>query len=122
MLTPATYDVRRLGAQLRSEVRGTVHDDASARALYATDASNYRVVPDLVVVPKDVDDLAAAVALTAAAQAPVVMRGGGTSMAGNAIGGVVIDASRHVNKILDIDTAARTALEWLELRAARSVK
>ena len=67
MLTPATYDVRRLGAQLRSEVRGTVHDDASARALYATDASNYRVVPDLVVVPRDVDDLAAAVALTAAA-------------------------------------------------------
>ena len=110
MLTPATYDVRRLGAQLRSEVRGTVHDDASARALYATDASNYRVVPDLVVVPKDVDDLAAAVALTAAAGAPVVMRGGGTSMAGNAIGGVVIDASRHVNNILDIDTAARTAL------------
>ena len=110
MLTPATYDVRRLGAQLRSEVRGTVHDDASARALYATDASNYRVVPDLVVVPKDVDDLAAAVALTAAAGAPVVMRGGGTSMAGNAIGGVVIDASRHVNTILDIDTTARTAL------------
>lgn len=110
MLTPATYDVRRLGAQLRSEVRGTVADDASARALYATDASNYRVVPDLVVVPRDVDDLAAAVALTAAAGAPVVMRGGGTSMAGNAIGGVVIDASRHVNKILDIDTTARTAL------------
>jgi FAD/FMN-containing dehydrogenase len=110
MLTPATYDVRRLGAQLRSEVRGTVHDEASARALYATDASNYRVVPDLVVVPRDVDDLAAAVALTAAAQAPVVMRGGGTSMAGNAIGGVVIDASRHVNNILDIDTTARTAL------------
>ncbi|GFM17045.1 MULTISPECIES: FAD-binding and (Fe-S)-binding domain-containing protein [Mycobacteriaceae] len=110
MLTPATYDVRRLGAQLRSEVRGTVADDATARALYATDASNYRVVPELVVVPRDVDDLAAAVALTAAAQAPVVMRGGGTSMAGNAIGGVVIDASRHVNKILDIDTTARTAL------------
>ncbi|WP_374157629.1 FAD-binding and (Fe-S)-binding domain-containing protein [Mycobacterium sp. G7A2] len=110
MLTPATYDVRRLGAQLRSEVRGTVADDASARALYATDASNYRVVPDLVVVPRDVDDLAAAVVLTAAAGAPVVMRGGGTSMAGNAIGGVVIDASRHVNKILDIDTTARTAL------------
>ncbi|MBX7446642.1 FAD-binding protein [Mycolicibacterium sp. 3033] len=110
MLTPATYDVRRLGAQLRSEVRGTVADDATGRALYATDASNYRVVPELVVVPRDVDDLAAAVALTAAAGAPVVMRGGGTSMAGNAIGGVVIDASRHVNKILDIDTTARTAL------------
>ena len=67
-------------------------------------------VPDLVVVPADADDLAAAVALTAAAGAPVTMRGGGTSMAGNAIGGVVIDASRHVNRILDIDADARTAV------------
>ncbi|MDY6999685.1 MAG: FAD-binding and (Fe-S)-binding domain-containing protein, partial [Actinomycetota bacterium] len=110
MLTPGTYDGRRLGAQLRSELRGTVRDDATARALYAADASNYRVVPDLVVVPADVDDLAAAVAVTAAAGAPVTLRGGGTSMAGNAIGGVVIDASRHVNRILDIDTVARTAV------------
>ena len=67
-------------------------------------------MPDLVVVPADVDDLATAVALTAAAGAPVVLRGGGTSMAGNAIGGVVIDASRHVNRILDIDPTARTAV------------
>ncbi|MDY6872251.1 MAG: FAD-binding and (Fe-S)-binding domain-containing protein [Actinomycetota bacterium] len=110
MLTPATYDVRRLGAQLRSALRGRVGDDATARALYASDASNYRVVPDLVVVPEDVDDLAAAVALTAAAGAPVTLRGGGTSMAGNAVGGVVIDVSRHVNRILDIDTVARTAV------------
>ncbi len=110
MLTPATYDVRRLGAQLRSELRGTVGDDATAKGLYAVDASNYRVVPDLVVVPADVDDLAAAVLLTAAAGAPVTLRGGGTSMAGNAIGGVVIDASRHVNRIVDIDAAARTAV------------
>ena len=49
-------------------------------------------------------------ALTAEAGAPVTLRGGGTSMAGNAIGGVVIDASRHVNRILDIDVAARTAI------------
>ena len=110
MLTPASYDVRRLGAQLRSELRGTVGDDATAKGLYAVDASNYRVVPDLVVVPADVDDLAAAVLLTAAAGAPVTLRGGGTSMAGNAIGGVVIDASRHVNRIVDIDAAAGTAV------------
>lgn len=68
------------------------------------------MVPDLVVVPADREDLAAAVALTAGASAPVTLRGGGTSMAGNAIGGVVIDASRHVNRILDIDTAAGTAV------------
>ena len=93
-----------------TEIRGTVRDDAASRGLYAVDGSNYRAVPDLVVVPADAEDLATAVALTAAAGAPVTLRGGGTSMAGNAIGGVVIDASRHVNRILDIDTTARTAV------------
>ncbi|MFY9921894.1 MAG: FAD-linked oxidase C-terminal domain-containing protein [Mycobacterium sp.] len=110
MLTRASYDIGKLGPALRSAIRGTVRDDAASRVLYAVDASNYRVVPDLVVVPADADDLAAAVALTAEAGAPVTLRGGGTSMAGNAIGGVVIDASRHVNRILDIDVGARTAV------------
>src|SRR5262245_40141614 len=110
MLTRAAYDVRQLATELRTEIRGSVRDDAASRGLYAVDGSNYRVVPDLVVVPTDQEDLAAAVALTAASGAPVTLRGGGTSMAGNAIGGVVIDASRHVNRILDIDTAARTAV------------
>jgi FAD/FMN-containing dehydrogenase/Fe-S oxidoreductase len=110
MLTGATYDASKLGATLRSALRGTVGDDAASRGLYATDGSNYRVVPDLVVVPADADDMAAAVALIAEAGAPVTMRGGGTSMAGNAIGGVVIDASRHVNRILNIDVDARTAV------------
>jgi FAD/FMN-containing dehydrogenase len=50
------------------------------------------------------------VALTADAGAPVTMRGGGTSMAGNAIGGVVIDASRHVNRVLNVDRATRSAV------------
>lgn len=110
MLTRTSYDASRLGGALRSAIRGTVRDDAASRGLYAVDASNYRVVPDLVVVPADAEDLAAAVALTAESGAPVTLRGGGTSMAGNAIGGVVIDASRHVNRILDIDVGARTAV------------
>ncbi|TDW94192.1 FAD/FMN-containing dehydrogenase [Kribbella pratensis] len=117
MLTPersgpgsVAYDVAGLAGMLRRDLRGAVADDRGTRALYAADGSNYRAVPDLVVVPADAEDLAAAVALTAAAGAPVVMRGGGTSMAGNAIGGVVIDASRHVNRILGIDTSARTAV------------
>ncbi|WP_427894757.1 FAD-binding and (Fe-S)-binding domain-containing protein [Kribbella sp. GL6] len=106
----SAYDAQGLLATLRRELRGTAADDRRTRALYAADGSNYRAVPDLVVVPADVDDLAAAVSLTAAAGAPVVLRGGGTSMAGNAIGGVVIDASRHVNRILDLDAEARTAV------------
>lgn len=117
MLTPerpgtgsVAYDAARLAGELRRELRGAVGDDRGTRALYAADGSNYRAVPDLVVVPADAEDLATAVSLTAAAGAPVVMRGGGTSMAGNAIGGVVIDTSRHVNRILDIDTSARTAV------------
>ncbi len=104
------YDVARLATGLRRELRGTVTDDRRTRALYATDGSNYRAVPDLVVVPADAEELAIAVTLTAAAGAPVVLRGGGTSMAGNAIGGVVIDASRHVNRILDLDPETRTAV------------
>jgi FAD/FMN-containing dehydrogenase/Fe-S oxidoreductase len=110
MITAASYDVRRLARALEAELRGSVGDDARTRALYTVDASNYRAVPDLVVVPADADDLATAVTMTAAAGAPVTLRGGGTSMAGNAIGGVVIDASRHVNRILAIDGESRTAL------------
>ena len=110
MLTRGAYDVRQLASELRTEIRGTVRDDPASRGLYAVDGSNYRAVPDLVIVPTDTEDLATAVTLTAAAGAPVTLRGGGTSMAGNAIGGVVIDASRHVNRILGIDTAARTAV------------
>jgi FAD/FMN-containing dehydrogenase/Fe-S oxidoreductase len=104
------YDVRALTAELGAALRGTATGDPGVRGLYAADASNYRVVPDLVVVPADVDDLVAAVQLIAQAGAPVVLRGGGTSMAGNAIGGVVIDVSRHLNTIVDIDPVGRTAL------------
>ncbi|MDQ1536099.1 MAG: hypothetical protein QOE58_492, partial [Actinomycetota bacterium] len=104
------YDARGLLAQLGATLRGTASDSAGVRALYATDASNYRVVPDLVVVPADVDDLVAAVVLSSEAGAPVVLRGAGTSMAGNAIGGVVIDVSRHLSTIVEIDPAHRTAL------------
>ena len=104
------YDVRGLIAQLGATLRGTASGDAGVRALYSTDASNYRVVPDLVIVPADVDDLVAAVSLTSQAGAPIVMRGAGTSMAGNAIGGVVIDVSRHLNTIVNIDPAGRTAV------------
>ncbi len=110
MLSPLSYDVPWLAHELRAELRGRVADDAGSRALYAADGSNYRAVPDLVVVPADRDDLATAVMLTAAAGAPVTMRGGGTSMAGNAIGGVIIDASRYVNMIVDVDAQARTAV------------
>ena len=104
------YDVRALVADLGAALPGTASSDAGVRGLYSTDASNYRVVPDLVIVPADVDDLVTAVQITSQAGAPIVLRGAGTSMAGNAIGGVVIDVSRHLNRILDMDPGARTAV------------
>ncbi len=106
---PPGFDVDRLERTLRSQLRGRVESDASARALYAADASNYRRPPELVVLPADVEDLAAAVTAAADAGAPVVVRGGGTSMAGNAIGGVVIDTSRYLNRIVQLDPVARIA-------------
>ncbi|WP_324649449.1 FAD-binding and (Fe-S)-binding domain-containing protein [Georgenia sp. H159] len=108
---PTSSDQRsEIVAALRSAVDGTVHDDALYRGQYSTDASNYRVVPDVVVVPRDVDDVRAALDTARRLGAPVTARGGGTSIAGNSIGpGVVIDFSRHVNRILEIDPEARTA-------------
>src|SRR5699024_11453477 len=81
-----------------------------SRALYATDASNYRVVPDAVVRPRTEEDLETTLGLCREAGAPVALRGAGTSMAGNAIGGVVVDVSRHLNQILELDPVSGTAV------------
>ena len=84
--------------------------DIGTRALYGSDASNYRVIPAAVVAPRDRDDLAAVVAMAAAAGVPLTMRGAGTSIAGNAIGtGLVVDLSRHLAGILALDPGAGTA-------------
>jgi FAD/FMN-containing dehydrogenase/Fe-S oxidoreductase len=97
-------------AALRRTVRGSVADDAGTRALYSSDASNYRVLPAAVVAPRDPDELAAVVAMAAGAGVPLTMRGAGTSIAGNAIGpGLIVDASRHLAGILALDPEARTA-------------
>lgn len=84
--------------------------DAATLALYTTDASNYRHVPRGVVLPETVDDVVAAVAAARARDLPVIARGGGTSVAGNACGpGLVIDTSRHVGGVLSLDPATRLA-------------
>lgn len=96
---------------LRAELRGEVDFGAAARALVTMDASNYRRVPLGVVAPRDADDVAAALRVCAAAGVPVVPRGGGTSIAGQATGvGVVLDLTRHMNALLSVDPAARTAV------------
>lgn len=95
---------------LRAVVRGEVEWGAGARALMTMDASNYRRVPRGVVAPADAEDVAAALGVCREYGLPVTARGGGTSIAGQATGtGVVMDFTRHMNRLLDIDTAARTA-------------
>lgn len=95
---------------LRSALRGVVDDSSRRRAEYSTDASNYRVVPQVVAFPRDVDDVLAATEVSRDLGVPLTSRGGGTSVAGNAVGpGVVLDFSRHVNRVLDVDPEARTA-------------
>lgn len=84
--------------------------DAATLALYTTDASNYRHVPLGVVLPETVDDVVAAVAAARERGAPVVARGGGTSVAGNSCGpGIVVDTSRHVHGVRWLDPDARLA-------------
>ncbi|MEU1671824.1 FAD-binding and (Fe-S)-binding domain-containing protein [Streptomyces roseifaciens] len=96
---------------LRKAVRGEVRFGAGARALMTMDASNYRRVPLGVVAPRDAADVAAALAVCREHGVPVVARGGGTSIAGQATGtGVVLDFTRHMNAITAIDPETRTAV------------
>nr|WP_296772376.1 FAD-binding and (Fe-S)-binding domain-containing protein [Rhodococcus sp. (in: high G+C Gram-positive bacteria)] len=94
-------------------LRAGIETDSSARRLaeYSYDASNYRVRPRAVVFPRSAQDVRTVVLACASAGVPVVGRGGGTSMAGNAIGaGVVLDFSRHMNRVVSIDVAGRSAV------------
>ncbi|WP_190814809.1 FAD-binding and (Fe-S)-binding domain-containing protein [Saccharopolyspora pogona] len=98
-------------ALLRVLAEAGVPADASPRrrAEYSYDASNYRVEPLAVAFPRTVDDVVAAVAVCRATGAAVIVRGGGTSMAGNAVGpGLVLDFSRHMDRVLAVDEEART--------------
>ncbi|NED02488.1 FAD-binding oxidoreductase [Streptomyces sp. SID6648] len=98
-------------AALRSAVRGATDFGPTARALTTMDASNYRRVPLGVLAPRDADDIAAALTVCQEYGVPVVPRGGGTSIAGQATGtGLVLDLTRHLRAILDLDPAARTAV------------
>jgi FAD/FMN-containing dehydrogenase/Fe-S oxidoreductase len=104
---PAAADLERA---LKQAVRGEVRFDRGSRALYATDGSNYRQIPIGLVVPRDADDVMAAVAACRSHSAPVLPRGAGTSLAGQCCNvAVVLDFTKYMNRILEIDPAARTA-------------
>lgn len=99
-----------LEQDLRAALAGDVRFDRATRARYATDASVYQIEPLGVVFPRSHDDVEAAVAIAARHGVPVTPRGGGTSQAGQSIGaGLVVDTSRHLNRLLDVNPDARTA-------------
>jgi FAD/FMN-containing dehydrogenase/Fe-S oxidoreductase len=99
-----------LCAQIGGGSHGDVRFDRGTRALYATDGSNYRQVPIGVVLPRDADDVLATVALCRQFGAPLLCRGGGTSLAGQCCNvAVILDFSKYMARILEIDPARRIA-------------
>ena len=107
----STTDAQELARALTAAISGEVQFDTGSRALYSTDSSNYRQVPIGVVVPRSTDDLVTAVALCRKHDAPLLMRGAGTSLCGQACNvAVVLDTSRYLTRVLEIDAQAQTAL------------
>ena len=104
-------DAEALRAALEAEVDGEVRFDAGSRAAYSTDASNYRQVPIGVVVPRTVDAGVRALGICREHDAPVLPRGGGTSLAGQCVNvAVVVDWTKHCHEIVSVDESARSCV------------
>jgi len=103
-------DVAGLEAELRRNVEGEVRFDAGSKAMYAVDASNYRHVPIGVVMPKSKEDVVQTVAACRKFGAPVLSRGGGTSLAGQCCNvAIVLDWSKYMHGVLEVNTRERWA-------------
>ena len=102
--------VKGLAADLLHHTRGEVRFDDGSRALYSTDGSNYRQVPIGVVVPRHIEDVVATLAVCRQYGAPVLPRGGGTSLVGNSCNvAVVIDFSKYMGHVVSLDPERRQA-------------
>jgi FAD/FMN-containing dehydrogenase/Fe-S oxidoreductase len=97
-------------AELQRHFSGDIRLDSASRILYSTDASIYQIEPLGVILPKTQDDLVAAIELAAKYEIPVLARGSGSSLAGQAIGqALILDCSRYLDKIVEIDAEMHTA-------------
>ena len=106
-LAPEAIDALR--RDLEEQLDGDVHFERFFRGMHSTDASVYQIVPLGVVAPRSRDDVVNTVALCRQHGVSITARGGGTSQAGQAIGpGIALDFSRHMHRLLDLDTAGRT--------------
>jgi len=107
--TASRVDVQGLARELRAAIAGEVHFDGASRAMHATDASVYQIIPLGVVTPRSRDDVVQVVRICRRHGVSITARGGGTSQAGQAIGaGLSLDFSRYMNRVLDLDTEAAT--------------
>ena len=107
-VTPSRTEVA--DALRRAGVHG-VETGSRRRAEYSSDASNYRVVPSVVVFPRHADEIVATLSVCRELGVPLTPRGGGTSIAGNALStGVVLDTSRHLNRVISVDSESRAAV------------
>ena len=106
----SSADTQALAHDLRASIRGEVRFDEGSRALYATDGSNYRQVPIGIVLPRSIEDVIQTVALCKRHAVPLLPRGGGTGLAGQTCNtAVIIDMSRHMRVILDLDAGQKRA-------------
>src|SRR6266571_2548389 len=106
----ASVNAQALASELRASVRGEVRFDAGSRALYATDGSNYRQVPIGVVIPTNTEDVVQTVALCRRYHVPLLSRGGGTSLAAQTCNtAIVLDMSKYMRTILDINPEQKLA-------------
>ena len=107
---PDGADIDELEAELRANVEGEVRFDPGSKAMYAVDASNYRQVPIGVVIPRTKEDVVRAIATCRKFGAPVLSRGGGTSLAGQCCNvAIVIDWSKYMHGVLELNTSERWA-------------
>jgi FAD/FMN-containing dehydrogenase/Fe-S oxidoreductase len=113
VMHPSTSDEpsARLALRLSRHTRGTTMFDAASRGRYATDASIYQIMPVGVFVPTCDEDVTTALAVARELKVPVLPRGGGTSQCGQTVGAaLVIDTSKHLRRVIDVDAAARVAV------------
>ncbi len=111
MTTTVEVQPGELAAKLRKAGLSDIDTATRRRAEYSSDASNYRVVPLVVAFPRSADEMIAALAVASELGVPLAGRGAGTSIAGNALStGLVLDTSRHLNRVLSVDPDRRTAV------------
>lgn len=109
--SPESAQTDRLAARLAREITGDVLFDPFSRGRYATDASFYQIMPSGVVIPKTMDEALLALAIARDEGRKVTPRGGGTSQCGQTVNdGLVVDLSKHLNRILSLDVEGRTCV------------